>query len=155
MCSGPSGWGKKKKIKALGNHSIQPAKSWIMNTKRPFRNTTSRSLSRPHNTWHSKRGAGDDRGTCLAPACQLRSPRSSVKPVLTFICLQYVHCVSNLQRQLLLSPGIVVIDCWGKKREKEMREDNIRRGDITGGGRKKRNKAFGSLVALIVCHCDV
>lgn len=102
-------------------------------------------------------GAGDDRGTCLAPARQLPSPRSSVRPVLTFIRLQYVHCVSNLQRQLLLSSGIVVIDCWGrkKKKEKAMREDNIRRGDITGGGRKKGNKAFGSLVALIVCHCDV
>lgn len=53
------------------------------------------------------------------------------KTVLTFICLKYVHCVSNLQRQLLLSPGIVVIDCC-----KEMIKDNIRGGDITE--RRKR-----------------
>lgn len=37
--------------------------------------------------------------------------RGISKPVLTFICLKYVHCVSDLQWQLLLSPGIVVIDC--------------------------------------------
>lgn len=58
--------------------------------------------------------------------------RAISKPVLTFICLKYVHCVSNLQRQLLLSSGIVVIDCWRK-----MRQDKIRGGDITGGGKRQ------------------
>lgn len=40
-----------------------------------------------------------------------RTPLSSARPELTFIFLQYVHGVSNLQRQFLLSSGIVVIDC--------------------------------------------
>lgn len=54
------------------------------------------------------------------------------KHVLTFVRLKYVHCVSDLQRQLLLSSGIVVIDCWRK-----MGEDNIR-GDITGEEKKEK-----------------
>lgn len=65
------------------------------------------------------------------------------KPVLTFICLKYVHCVANLQRQLLLSSGIVVIDCWRKTRE-----DRIRGGILEE--EEKGNKMFSSLVALIV-----
>lgn len=71
-----------------------------------------------------------------------RIKRGIGEPVLTFVCLKYVHRVSNLQWQLLLSPGVVVIDCW-----RRTRGDNIRGGDITGGGGRKK-KAIKCLAPL-------
>lgn len=82
----------------------------------------------------NKSGRSHDGATCLTSWRQLRSRSTSEEPILTFIRLKDVHRVSNLQRQLLLSSGIVVIDRWGKK--KKLRGDNMRGGDITGGGKK-------------------
>ena len=59
----------------------------------------------------NKRGTSDDRKIMPHVGASALIKLAISKPVLTFICLKYVHCVSNLQRQLLLSPGIVVIDC--------------------------------------------
>lgn len=67
-----------------------------------------------------------------------RITRAISNPVLTFIRLKYVHRVSNLQRQLLLSPGIVVIDCC-----RAMTGDNVSGRRYNRGGGKKAIKYLG------------